>query len=279
MSTVAQMLWIIESRFREPLTLDDIVEVTGKSKSYLSRAFPMSTGYSISAYLRARRLTEAAKTLADGAPDILSVALEAGYGSHEAFTRAFRDQFGITPEELRRQRCLDTIQLVEPQRMDITTAVTLSEPRIEARPRLHMAGLGQRFNMNKVAGIPAQWQQFQPYIGNIDGAVPGAAYGVIGEMSDARDDFDYFSAVEVREGSDVQPELKQITLPALTWARFTHDGDVTTIRSTIGAASEWLARHNRELSATPFCMLEYYGPGFDPATGRGDIEIWFPLKQ
>lgn len=279
MSTVAQMLWIIESRFREPLTLDDIVDVTGKSKSYLSRAFPMSTGYSISAYLRARRLTEAAKTLADGAPDILSVALEAGYGSHEAFTRAFRDQFGITPEELRRKRCLDTIQLVEPQRMDITTAVTLAEPRIEPRPRMHMAGLGQRFEMNKVAGIPAQWQQFQPYIGHIDGAIPGAAYGVIGEMSDARDDFDYFAAVEVRSGSDVQPELKQITLPALTWARFIHEGDVTTIRSSIGAASEWLARHNRELSATPFCMLEYYGPRFDPTTGRGDIEIWFPLRD
>ena len=52
-------------------------------------------------YARARRLTEAARVLAKGAPDILNVALEADYGSHEAFTRAFRDHFGMTPEAVR----------------------------------------------------------------------------------------------------------------------------------------------------------------------------------
>lgn len=279
MSAVAKMLWVIESRFREPLTLDDIVEVTGKSKSYLSRAFPLVTGYSVSAYLRARRLTEAAKDLADGAPDILSVALDAGYGSHEAFTRAFHDLFGITPEELRRRRCLDSIQLVEPQRMETTAHVTIAEPHIEKRPRMHLAGLGQRHGMNKAAGIPAQWQQFYPYMGNIEGTIPGAAFGVIGEMAENCDDFEYLVAVEVRAGSDVQPELKQITIPALTWARFTHDGDVTTIRSAIGAASEWLARSNRDLSDAPFSFFEYYGPQFDPIAGRGSIEIWFALKD
>ena len=39
-----------------------------------------------------------------GAPDILNVAIDVGYGSHEAFTRAFREQFGIAPVELRRRR-------------------------------------------------------------------------------------------------------------------------------------------------------------------------------
>lgn len=52
-------------------------------------------------YVRERRLTEAARTSANGAPDILNVALNAGCNSHEAFTRAFRDHFGITPEALR----------------------------------------------------------------------------------------------------------------------------------------------------------------------------------
>jgi methylphosphotriester-DNA--protein-cysteine methyltransferase len=41
-------------------------------------------GISLIAYLRGRRLSEAAKALAAGAPDIFSVALDAGYGSHEA---------------------------------------------------------------------------------------------------------------------------------------------------------------------------------------------------
>lgn len=279
MSAVARMLWAIESRFREPLSLDDLVEVTGRSKSYLSRAFPLVTGYSISAYLRARRLTEAAKSLADGAPDILSVALEAGYGSHEAFTRAFRDQFGITPEALRQRRSLENLQLVEPQRMDTIQTTDIAEPVIEKRPRMHFAGIARRHRMNKGAGLPAQWQAFQPYIGNVEGAVPGGAYGVVGEMLENCDDFEYLVAVEVREGADVQPELKRITVPALTFARFTHDGDVTSIRSTIAEASEWLARSGRDLADVPFSFLEYYGPRFDPVTGRGDIEIWFALKS
>ena len=62
-------------------------------------------------YVRGRRLTEAAKALSNGAPDILSVALDAGYGSHEAFTRAFRDEFGVTPETIRAQGHLKKINL------------------------------------------------------------------------------------------------------------------------------------------------------------------------
>ena len=59
-----------------------------------------------------RRLSEAARVLANGSPDILTVALDFGYGSHEAFTRAFRDQFGMTPESVRAQGHLDNVNLV-----------------------------------------------------------------------------------------------------------------------------------------------------------------------
>ena len=44
-------------------------------------------------YVRGRRLTEAARSLANGAPDILSVALEAGYGSHAALMKHSRARF------------------------------------------------------------------------------------------------------------------------------------------------------------------------------------------
>jgi len=277
MSTVAKILWVLESRFREPVSLDDLVEATGKSKSHLSRVFPLMTGYSISGYLRARRLTEAAKLLADGAPDILSVALEAGYSSHEAFTRAFRDQFGITPDELRRRRDLESLQLVEPHRMDTLSTAPIDAPRIERRPAMTFAGLSRRHRMSNPAGLPAQWQQFQPYIGNIEGAVPGAAYGIIGDMDG--DDFEYVVASEIREGAETPPELKRIAVPAMTYARFTHKGDVTSIRDTIGAAEEWLTRNGHEPSEVPYGFLEYYGPEFDALSGSGSIEIWFGLKS
>lgn len=104
MTPVGKALWYIESHFAEEVALDDVAACGGVSRFHLSRAFGVATGHSIMRYVRGGRLTEAARRLADGAPDILSVALDAGYGSHEAFTRAFRDPFGVTPETAREQR-------------------------------------------------------------------------------------------------------------------------------------------------------------------------------
>ena len=68
MSAVAKTLWMIESRFGMPLTLEELAVHAGVSRYHLSRIFPEETGYSIKHYLRGRRLTEAAKALAGGAP-------------------------------------------------------------------------------------------------------------------------------------------------------------------------------------------------------------------
>ena len=86
MSAILKTVWFIESRFRDnDLSLETMAEHAGVSRSHLSRTFPIATGQQLSSYIRGRRLTEAAKDLAKGAPDILNVALDAGYGSHEAF--------------------------------------------------------------------------------------------------------------------------------------------------------------------------------------------------
>src|SRR6266436_7539754 len=118
MNPVAKALWFIESHFTQELTLDDVVNAGGVSRYHMSRVFGIATGCSVMRYVRGRRLTAAARTLASGAPDILAVAIDAGYGSHEAFTRAFRDQFGLTPEVLRTQGNLCNIEIVEPIKMD-----------------------------------------------------------------------------------------------------------------------------------------------------------------
>src|SRR5687768_16667283 len=131
MSAVAKTVWLIESRFRDSLSLDEMAAHAGVSRSHLSRLFPIATGYSLSSYVRGRRLTEAATALAKGAPDMLGVALDAGYGSHEAFTRAFRDQFALTPDELRRRRSLNALPLVEPLNMDTYQKVRLAPPKVE----------------------------------------------------------------------------------------------------------------------------------------------------
>src|SRR5579872_3452276 len=103
MNPAQKALWFIESHLAEALTLDEIASVGEVSRFHMVRAFAAGTGLSVMRYVRARRLSEAARALASGAPDILTLALDADYGSHEAFTRAFRDHFGITPRSEERR--------------------------------------------------------------------------------------------------------------------------------------------------------------------------------
>src|SRR5580692_7455408 len=111
MNPAQKALWFIESHLAEELTLDEVAAIGGVSRFHMVRAFAAATGLSVMRYVRVRRLSEAARALANGAPDILTLALDADYGSHEAFTRAFRDHFGITPETVRGLACIDDLKL------------------------------------------------------------------------------------------------------------------------------------------------------------------------
>jgi AraC family transcriptional regulator len=250
----------------------------GVSRFHLSRSFPAATGMSISAYLRGRRLTEAAKALAAGAPDILTVALDATYGSHEAFTRAFRDQFGLTPEQVRARGTTDELRLVEPIRMDEMLFVDLPPPRIVDRPPLLLAGLAERHPCDRPERVPAHWQRFTPYIEHIPHGVGVAAYGVIMDAFDGGDSFQYLAAVEVSSVGGLHEELTAVRLPAGRFAVFEHSGHASRMRPTIHTIfNREIERLGIETADIP-SFIEYYGPGFDPMAGEGDVEVWVPVK-
>src|SRR6202790_5608882 len=143
MNPAQRALWFIESHLAEELTLDEIAGVGGISPFHMVRAFAAATGLSVMRYVRGRRLTEAAPALANGAPDILTLALDADYGSHEAFTRAFRGHFGITPEAVRASTCLDGINLQEPIEMDSTRTDNLHAPGVETSRPFLVAGISE----------------------------------------------------------------------------------------------------------------------------------------
>lgn len=139
-------------------------ERAGVTPSYLTRAFSTVTGHALMRYARARRLSEAARILALGVPDILGLALDIGYGSHEAFTRAFRDHFGVTPEAVRDSRTTANLELTEPLLM-IRPSTPGSPIPIEDRKALLLAGLIKTFAMKDIGGIPALCVQFNDAAG------------------------------------------------------------------------------------------------------------------
>ena len=223
MESVQKALWFMESRFRGEVSLDELSVVAGISRYHFAHVFARAIGQSAMRYMRGRRLSEAARVLANGGPDILTVALDFGYGSHEAFTRAFRDQFGVTPESVRAQRHLDNIDLVEAIKMD-GPITALAPPRIEQGRLLLIAGLGGKYSLDTHQNIPALWQRFQPHLGNVPGQVfggggakGGRTFGVCYNMDDDGN-FDYLAGVEVSGFSELPAEFARLRIPAQRYA-------------------------------------------------------------
>jgi AraC family transcriptional regulator len=277
MNPAQRALWYIESHLAEPLTLDEIAAIAGVSRFHLVRAFAAATGLPVMRYVRARRLTEAARHLAGGAPDILSLALEADYGSHEAFTRAFRDHFGMTPEAVRAATCLSKLSLQEPILMDSTISDNLAPPRFETAKAFLVAGPAERISCDNGAVIPGLWHRFHQSVAEIPARVGNVAYGVCCNGDDAGN-FDYIAGVEVTDFSDLPRRFGRIRIPEQRYAVFTHSEHVASIRRTITAIwNHWLPASGLKAADAP--NFERYDEKFDGATGNGGLEIWVPVKD
>ncbi len=276
MNPVAKALWYIESHFATEITLEEVALVGGVSRYHMSRVFGVATGRPVMRYIRGRRLTEAARALSNGAVDILSVALDYGYGSHEAFTRAFRDQFGVTPESVRAQRGLENLSLVEPMRMDKMQFVELEPPRFENSRGMLIAGIVERYNCEHLGGIASQWQRFLPHFDHVPGQTGHIAYGVI-YNSDGGGNIDYLTGVEVTDFSALTAEWARLRIPATRYAVFRHRDHVSSVRATIFTIlNKWLPESGHQVLDAP--ELERYGEEFDSRSGTGGFEIWIPIR-
>lgn len=150
-------------------------------------------------------------------------------------------------------------------------------PRFVDEGPLLIAGLRES-HPGTVAGIPAQWLRFAPYIGRIPGEIEGAAYGVClgGEGADG---FDYVAGVAVSGIGPLPAGLSPLCLPASSYAVFEHAGHVSALAETVDAIlTRWLPGSGRTPARVP-TFFERYGETFDPLTGLGGLEVWVPLAD
>lgn len=101
-SIVDEMDECIKCHHDKALTLRKLSEKLGYSEFYTTRKFREISGLRLRDYLRRRRLAFALKEVRDSERSLLDIALDYGFSSHEAFTRAFKDAFGVTPSAYRK---------------------------------------------------------------------------------------------------------------------------------------------------------------------------------
>jgi AraC family transcriptional regulator len=109
---IADVMQYIRRHIHEPLDRETLAAVAGFSIPHFHRVFRAQVGESAISYVRRLRLERAARKLRMGAVDITEVALAAGYDSHAAFSKAFKQQFGLSPSEFRQLNCWVATQLL-----------------------------------------------------------------------------------------------------------------------------------------------------------------------
>ena len=109
---IEDVLNYIRRHINDPLDRGTLADVAGFSVPHFHRVFRAQMGESAISYVRRLRLERAARKLRMGAVDITEVALFAGYDSHAAFSKAFKQQFGLSPSEFRQLGCWAATQLL-----------------------------------------------------------------------------------------------------------------------------------------------------------------------
>jgi AraC family transcriptional regulator len=128
----------IQEHLDEDLALDQLARLAHFSPFHFHRIFKGLVGEGVIEYVRRLRLESAAVALKTTDRAVTQVALDAGYTAHEAFTRAFRQLFGVSPSQFRAGK--RQTHFTEEVRI-MTSVQQTHEVRIEAWPARRVAFL------------------------------------------------------------------------------------------------------------------------------------------
>ena len=157
-----------EAALNRDVTAGEAAAAAGMSLRSFHRYFVALTGYRFGQYVRRRRLSKALDSIEQFDESVLEIAVAAGYGSHEAFTRAFKKEYGEAPLRFRRSGMTaartDRLNLTGEVIMGVVTT-TLPEMTVVAfdgfRPEPELAAFrSMKAWLDKHPGIAASSRSF-----------------------------------------------------------------------------------------------------------------------
>ena len=264
----------------EKLTLEQLSQVTCFSKYHFHRLFTAYTGLSLQQYIRWLRLKRAAHQLiVDKDKSIIEIAINAGFESHEAFTRAFKQSCGLNPSEFRLQMSWQAWEsppywLPEQDKTNMNVVIKNMAAR-------RLAVLEHRGDPKKVADSVNKlinWAKAQPFDLK---PKPGEAFGFAYDdpKTTPPEKFRFDLAITVPEQVQLNGDIiEEKRLPAGRYAVAVHKGSRDNIGDTIyGMYRDWLPSSGEDLGELP-CIFSYYNFDHEVAETELVTECWLLLK-
>ena len=267
----------IDEHLDEAMSLELLAEKFGFSTFYFHRLFSAVVGKSLAAFIRDRRILLACILLYSTEKSVLDIALDCGFQSAQAFSRAFKDIQGLPPREYRRQKYQPVVVTVDELIMKFTNRLKggiLVNPNIIRRDKMIIAGVqGPGDRTGEV------WQDFMRLSKEkpLNNLLSESGYEIrIYENEECK----VFVGNAVKD-KEVDSAYSLLELPASKYASF----DVYVANgyeSENQAMAEWLETNKqgyseRFLEGKKHYCVEYYDERFDGEEAGSIVEIWIPI--
>ncbi|MDF2514079.1 MAG: AraC family transcription regulator [Herbinix sp.] len=293
---IQKTLDYIEVNIRKEIDIEELAKEASLSLFYYQRLFSRLVKRPVREYIKLRRLSRACESLSNKQYRILDIALDNGFGSHETFTRAFKEAYGMTPEQFREQPVmlnqfdkpdllLNYIMIDEGVPLISDGLVLEFNRKILDQPIVFMGMTGfvpieGQIPLGETPGvdIPGEvWASFHrekhmfPRIAN--GRELGVAYmGIAPEGH-----FTYFAGAEV-EAKDEDTPYAKWQLPAGEYivCGFEAENFEQLVTVAINKATKfsmlWLQKHN--------IVMDIYSPEmyYDSSPDATYMELWMPIS-
>jgi AraC family transcriptional regulator len=288
----------IDQHLDQPLDLNALAEVAHFSPFHFHRLFSAWMGETVGDYLRRRRIDVAAMRLASQPrTKILNIALSVGFGSAEAFTRAFKSRFGCSPTIWRTQQSALRDKHSNPGQANgnpsQTSAILFTEHDDSQKPNKESPMKVSLIDRQPVTiaylrhlgpyGEPISrfWHEtYVPWATMNKLGPDHARYGISHDDPSitAPEQCRYDACAEVAPDFVASGGAHKTTIPGGRYAVLGFKGTANQIgEAWAGLLRDWLPSSGLQLDARP--CFEYYpqGAGYDPSTGAFECEICIPV--